>query len=80
MADVQGNDWDGDGGNQHEKSNKGRGAYVTLKAHWITKRTWRERSDLACRAGARLPDHEGASRVGDTQISVEKWKKWAQSG
>ena len=54
VADLQGNSGDGDGGNQHEKSNKGRGPYVTNESHWITKHTWQERSGLGCRAGGRL--------------------------
>ena len=54
VADVQSNDGGGDGGNQHEKSNKGRGPYVTSESQWVTKHTWQERSELGCRAGGRL--------------------------
>ena len=54
MADVQGNNGDGNGGNQHEKSNKSRRPYVTNEAHWITQQTWQKRSGFGCWAGAWL--------------------------
>ena len=54
MADVQGNNGDGDGRNQHEKSNKVRGPHVTNESHWISKHRWQDRSGLECQAGERL--------------------------
>ena len=56
VADVQGNGGDGDGGNQHEKGNKGRGPYVTNESHWITKHTWQGKSGLGCWAGGGSPE------------------------
>ena len=54
VADVQGNDGDADGGNQHEKGNKSRGRYVTNEPHWVIKHTWHQRPRLGCREGERL--------------------------
>ena len=54
MADVQGNNGDADGGNQHEKSNKRRGPHVTNASHWIPKQTWLERLGLPRLARGRL--------------------------
>ena len=51
VADVQGNNGDGDGGNQHERSNKGRGSYATTESQWVNKHTWQERSGLGCMEG-----------------------------
>ena len=54
MADVQANHGDGDGDNQHDKTNKGRGPYVTSESQWVTMHTWKEGCGLGCRAGRRL--------------------------
>ena len=54
VADVQGNDGDGNEGNEHEKSNQGRGPYVANESQWVTKHAWQGRSGLGCRAGGKL--------------------------